>query len=95
MGMFDTVKLEHPSLVNVFENDEGQTKNFDCWLTTFKVTEDGRLLNEAGEDLNFEGKFSIIGEYSGQFIDRTLHFVNGNFLYSEPGRVDDDHSTQS
>src|SRR4051812_34640485 len=61
MGMFDWVICEYPlpgENINVPSDHRFQTKDFECCMSTYRITPDGRLVDqdEAGEHVNFTGE---------------------------------------
>lgn len=45
MGMFDEIKCEYPLPDAVMQDVVFQTKSFDCELTRYTITADGRLIH--------------------------------------------------
>lgn len=84
MGMFDTVRCQRRLPDGLDASKEWlQTKDFDCELETYTITEDGRLLNDDGEPMNFHGWLNfytmtekrVWHEYWAKFTDGALQDI--------------------
>jgi hypothetical protein len=89
MGMFDNITCEHALLgepkpkTNLF-----QTKDFDCLMDHYTITEDGQLLKD-GAEVQFHGSVSFYTytdddmwfEYEAKFTDGCLVEIRPISIY--------------
>jgi len=97
MGMFDTVRCEYP-LPNARHQDlEFQTKNLECLLFTYIITQDGRMIrrawNRAGEKPNPDFEWLLHGDiriYTSikteepSWIEYVVRFTHGQVEWIRP-----------
>jgi hypothetical protein len=77
MGLFDTLRCEHPLPDGSTERDF-QTKSLGCTLETFILTPAGRLLRADGADSGFHGLMRFYTRDSaGSWLEYEAKFTDG------------------
>lgn len=80
MGMFDNLTCEYPLPAEPKPHEKSfQTKDFDCQLDHYTITDDGRLLRD-GAAVSYHGTFRFYTytsddmwfEYEAKFTDGRL-----------------------
>lgn len=79
MGLFDTIHcfLPLPGFPDAGPFRAFQTKSLDCALSTFQITPDGRLTNERGFKLDFDGTILFYGQLNGHETVFRAEFSQG------------------
>jgi hypothetical protein len=80
MGMYDEIFVQHPlpdDPDGENKNTFFQTKDFDCTLSVYTITYDGRL-KHSSKDMNFDGDLNFYSfgyEYLAHFKDGQLQNI--------------------
>lgn len=87
MGMFDTVFVE-VDLPDGFKAESFQTKDFECSLDYFKISEDGKLLFQdySYEEIPEEERASLKFDYKYRRVDKgwfEWHTRRGTLFHGE------------
>jgi hypothetical protein len=93
MGMFDTVRCEHPLPDPAHQELEFQTKDLDCYLEDYTITRDGRLVRHERESPGASAAFrdvewpvhgdlrmyASLGEEGGasEWVEYVVRFAHG------------------
>lgn len=84
MGMFDTIRCEHP-LPDACTATEFQTKSLACVLETFLLTASGRLLDVQGADAGVHGVLRMYtGDDTGRWWEYEAKFTDGQLVHLVP-----------
>lgn len=86
MGMFDYVKVRCPIPEWMSGVDEWQTKDFDRWLETYEISEDGRLKDPHGNEMASATSLNFYGfsdPWYQTFVDVIATFENGKVIKFE------------
>ena len=84
MGMFDTIRCEHP-LPDACAATEFQTKSMDCTLDIFRLTASGRRLDARGADTGLHGVLRMYtGDKRGGWWEYEAKFTDGQLQHLVP-----------
>lgn len=84
MGMFDTIRCEHP-LPDACPATDFQTKSLACVLETYLLTASGRLLDAQGADTGLHGVLRMYtGSHAGPWWEYEAKFTEGQLVHLVP-----------
>ena len=84
MGMFDTLRCEHP-LPDGCTASEFQTKSLECLLDTFCLTLSGRFLDAHSVDTNLHGVLRMYtSDTTGHWWEYEAKFTDGQLQHLVP-----------
>ena len=82
MGLFDTVRCEHPRPPAAAAATDFQTKSLACEMAHYVLTTEGRLLRADGSDTGFHGVLRLHGGLPGGLgVRLEAKFTDGKLVH--------------